>query len=176
LILKRARADGVSLSHLALQKLLYFAHGQYLLKEKQPLCDGFFEAWKDGPVHPVVYAAFKRWGSSPILEDARGEDFVARREVALPPPNDPRAEAIVAHLMVTAGRLSASVLRNISHAPNGPWAFVSGQIAAENKAGTKRVLGPRIPDRVTKERFRHLMVPVSGSDDAGDPVDDSPLT
>jgi uncharacterized phage-associated protein len=53
-------------THLALQKLLYFAHALFLIERKRPLVSGYFEAWKNGPVHPAAYEAFKTAGRAPI--------------------------------------------------------------------------------------------------------------
>src|SRR5260221_12006869 len=56
----------IPITNLALQKLLYFAHGIYLVKTKYPLVYGYFEAWEYGPVHPTAYAAFKAAGDQSI--------------------------------------------------------------------------------------------------------------
>ena len=66
LMLDEADRRGWMITNLALQKLLYFAHGIHLTKEKQPLVSGYFEAWQYGPVHPAVYRAFKPSGAAPI--------------------------------------------------------------------------------------------------------------
>jgi len=44
-----------------------------------------------------------------------------------------------------------------------------------NKAGTRAVLGLRISDSVTKERFRFLFVSLDADEDVGGPGDDTPL-
>jgi uncharacterized phage-associated protein len=57
-IIDRAAQEGQPVTHIALQKLLYFAHGLFLLRHRKPLVSGYFEAWTYGPVHPAVYGAF----------------------------------------------------------------------------------------------------------------------
>jgi uncharacterized phage-associated protein len=54
LMLDEAERLGVEVTHLALQKLLYFAHGLFPINCKRPLVSGCFEAWQHGPVHPAV--------------------------------------------------------------------------------------------------------------------------
>ena len=59
---------GVSISHLKLQKLLYYAQGWGLVFLKAPLFDEEPEAWVNGPVYRSVYNRFK---SFPLYEDLK---------------------------------------------------------------------------------------------------------
>jgi uncharacterized phage-associated protein len=68
-----ARDRGVSLTNLALQKRLFFAHAISLTERKTKMVSGYFEAWQYGPVHPTVYQAFKAAGPNAI--DFRAEAF-----------------------------------------------------------------------------------------------------
>jgi len=52
LMLHEAARIDITITHLTLQKLLYFAHGLSLVRYGQPLVLGYFEAWRLGPVHP----------------------------------------------------------------------------------------------------------------------------
>ena len=52
----------IDLTHKKLQKLLYYAHGFYLVIEKKPLFDAKLEAWKYGPVNKAVWDSFKSHG------------------------------------------------------------------------------------------------------------------
>lgn len=47
-MLDEAERNGLALTNLASQKLLYFAHGMFLNETKRPLVKGFFEAWQYG--------------------------------------------------------------------------------------------------------------------------------
>lgn len=69
------------LSHLRLQKLLYYAQGWSLVLRKKPIFDEKIEAWAHGPVVPLVYPSFANYGSDLIPanhydleEDALTED------------------------------------------------------------------------------------------------------
>ncbi|MBU0578840.1 DUF4065 domain-containing protein [Patescibacteria group bacterium] len=58
--------DEPDLTNLKLQKLLYFAQGQYLAKFNKPLFEDDIEAWEYGPVVKSVYHQFKHCGAFPI--------------------------------------------------------------------------------------------------------------
>lgn len=156
------------ITHVALQKLLYFAHGRFLIRTGRPLVSGAFEAWSYGPVHPGVYHEFKGAGRHPITFRATQYDVVTGAVTDLPLPDDDEVDRQLAEVLSAYGKLSPGRLIEISHAPRGPWATIV------NKSQTSFALGMRIPDTVTKERFKYLMVPVGPS--VGEPDDeDSPL-
>ena len=169
LLLDIADARGMSITNLTLQKLLYFAHGQFLVTRGAPLVNGYFVAGMYGPVHPLVYDAFKEAESAPIRGRATGFDFKTRTAHPLPPPSDAVAKEHIERVVMQLGRLPTGRLVELSHAPRGPWA------ETVNRAGTSAVLGLQISDRLTAERFRFLMVPLKPDAPGGDPVEDSPL-
>lgn len=53
-------------SNLKLQKLLYFIQGNFLRILDRPCFKDDIEAWKYGPVIPIVYREFKKFGSNYI--------------------------------------------------------------------------------------------------------------
>lgn len=55
---------GDKLTNLKLQKLLYYQQGYHLAAFGTPLFDEDVEAWMYGPVVPLVYDAFSKYGSS----------------------------------------------------------------------------------------------------------------
>ncbi|MGH1558477.1 Panacea domain-containing protein [Caulobacter segnis] len=63
-MLSLAEDAGVAITNLALQKLVYFAHGLMIVRHDRPLVDGYFEAWEYGPVHPLLYGSFKSAGGT----------------------------------------------------------------------------------------------------------------
>jgi uncharacterized phage-associated protein len=157
------------LRHIALQKLLYFAHGQHLVAVGRPLVAGEFEAWKFGPVHPVVYQSFKAAGEEPIASRAKIWNHRTRAHEIAGSPDDPLAEQIVRQVLEVLGGLPVSRLVELSHAPRGPWKFTV------DKARTEGVLGLRIENTVIVERFRQL-VPIRGHERwHGEPIEDTPL-
>jgi uncharacterized phage-associated protein len=168
LMLDRAELHRLRLSNLRLQKLLYFAHGRHLVVQRRPLVSGHFEAWKFGPVHPVVYGAFKTFGDAPITGRAVKRHPLTGVETALPAVVDDAALEHVDGVLVSLGRLPSGRLVELSHAPNGPWAYVV------NKASTSAALGMRISDTVIRDRFVQ-MIPIRPETPNGEPVEDSPL-
>jgi uncharacterized phage-associated protein len=54
------------ITHLQLQKLLYFAHGYFLAKTGFPLFTDAVEAWEYGPVVPSVYSKYEKYEKNPI--------------------------------------------------------------------------------------------------------------
>jgi uncharacterized phage-associated protein len=157
------------LTNLALQKLLYFAHGIFLIETGKPLVSGYFEAWQYGPVHPAVYKAFQEAGEKAISSRASRVDVVTRVRTRLPPPSDPAIRDVCRRVMVNYGRLTAGRLVDISHAKDAPWQYIV------NKAKTSLALGLRIPDDVIVKRFRHHKVSVGAQPTHGEPSEDSPL-
>jgi uncharacterized phage-associated protein len=69
-----AKRDNKQLTHLQLQKLVYFAHGWHLAVTGSPLLDERIEAWKYGPVIPSLYREFRTFGSASI--GSKATEFV----------------------------------------------------------------------------------------------------
>ncbi|MBN9022457.1 MAG: SocA family protein [Rhizobiales bacterium] len=170
LMLDVADQRGWTITNLALQKLLYFAHGIHLSKKKRPLVSGYFEAWQYGPVHPSVYRAFKPSGSAPINSRASARDPLTGHTRDLPKPTDLEVIDLVSDVMRSYGRLSPGRLVDLSHAKDAPWAVVV------DKARTNVAFGMRIPDDLIIDRFRHHKVSVGPNPRAGEPPgDDTPF-
>ncbi len=168
-LLDTADQFGIAVSNLALQKLLYFAHGHFLMEIGKPLVQGAFEAWNNGPVHPAVYHAFKAAGREPIRERATGRNIMTGETRPL---NLPRNADVLRHLrkvLDAYGHLSPGLLVAISHAPKGPWATI------RDRATHGTALGARIPDSLTLERFRFQKIAVGVGVQADVPDDDAPL-
>lgn len=65
-ILHYCKDKGDLITHLKLQKLLYFIQGWHLGIFGYPAFEEEIEAWPHGPVVPEVYQKFKRYGWQPI--------------------------------------------------------------------------------------------------------------
>lgn len=169
LILDEADGKEIEISHLPLQKILYFLHGFYLKQTGNALVSGFFEAWKDGPVHPLVYSAFKAAGRDPIRDRAERMNIMRGENEPVAPCDDPLVKDQVEKVLFLMGRLPASRLRQISHAQNAPWDLVV------KKRGTSPSFGMRISNDIIKENFARHKVSVGELEPAGEPDDDSPF-
>lgn len=67
-----AKRDKKKITPLAIQKLVYIAHGWYLAVEDEELVDDeFAEAWQYGPVFPSLYHEFSEFGRDPITRKAQ---------------------------------------------------------------------------------------------------------
>ncbi|MEO0621835.1 MAG: Panacea domain-containing protein [Pseudomonadota bacterium] len=170
LLLDEADQRNIVVTNLALQKLLYFAHGIHLSQTKKPLLSGYFEAWQYGPVHPAVYRAFKQAGSQAIRMRAKGQDPLSGRTRELPPPTDLEVVDLVRRVLGSYGRMLPSRLVDLSHAKGAPWAVIV------DKARTDVAFGLRIPDNVIVDRFRYHTMSLSAEPRAGEPEDDAPFT
>lgn len=169
LMLDEAEREGIVVTNLALQKLLYFAHGIRLRQSKSPLVSGYFEAWQYGPVHPATYRAFKSSGAAPITARAVGKDPLTGRARQLQTPDDADIVQLVRDVVRSYGRLSPGRLVDLSHAKNSPWHYIV------DKARTDVALGMRIPDNVIQERFHHHKVSAGETPRAGEPENDTPF-
>lgn len=169
LILDEAR-NRTPPTNLALQKLLYFVHGLYLIETKRPLVLGYFEAWQYGPVHPAAYRAFKSAGDRPITFRAVSRDPLTGAERPIPNPSeDGDVAEQVRRVMSVYGRMTPGRLVELSHAKGAPWDFVV------DKARTSMAFGLRIPDTVILERFKHHKVSIGSAPSKGEPSEDAPF-
>src|ERR1044071_6004385 len=124
LLLDMADREGIAVSNLALQKLLYFAHARFLVMRRQPLVSGHFEAWQLGPVQPVVYALFKRHGKNRISTRARRMNFKTGMEEPLPAIGNTDIRRYMRRFVEEFAHMSSSQLVRMTHARNGPWDHV----------------------------------------------------
>ena len=150
-ILVVRRHFGFSTSNLELQKLAYFAYGKYLVTYQEKLCEGFFEAWEHGPVHPLIYREFREFGAGPITKRAESVDLISGETRPISPPADSRRRTHIAETVLQLRGLTATQLRRKSHAEGGPWHLV-WESAKVNLAS--QVI---IPDTVIEQAFnRHI--------------------
>jgi uncharacterized phage-associated protein len=169
LILDEAESAKRTITNLALQKLLYFAHGLHLIEAKSPLVTGFFEAWQYGPVHPIAYRAFKSAGADPISFRATILDPFTRASVPLPECTDCDIKFRVGRIVAMYGGLTPGRLVEVSHAKAAPWQFIV------DKSRTETILGLRITDDVILARFKFHKVSIGSEPRHGEPKDEIPF-
>jgi uncharacterized phage-associated protein len=100
----------ILISHMQLQKLVYFCQGYYLALQGSPLFNEAIEAWEHGPVCPKLYQSLKRYGSLPITASIDPEKIKLNE----------KEKCIISIVYGTYGQYSASRLRKITH-EEGPW-------------------------------------------------------
>jgi len=130
-----ANSEGVRLTNMHLQKLVYFAHGVYLAAYNgEPLISDEVKAWDFGPVIPPLYEKLRIYGGGFVDPDLAPE---TRGSIS---PNDREGQAILS-TWYSYKHHSGWDLSVISHARNSPWDIVWNQ--QNNRYGV-------IPDAVTR--------------------------
>lgn len=109
--INRGIQENNPLTHIEVQKLLYFSHGWVMGIHGRPLHYGLWEAWRYGPVLPEVYFNLNHHRGKPIkttIKDA---------------PVEPFSEEEKAIMDVVYGyrSLGTFALVGISHSKDGPW-------------------------------------------------------
>lgn len=110
---QKAKDSGQDVTHLKLQKLLYFAQGWNLAVNREPLFEGTIQAWKHGPVIPSLYDRLKVFGgqSIPILE-------------VNPNPMSEETKKLLDAVWDGYGKYNALTLSSMTHQENTPWAKI----------------------------------------------------
>ena len=131
------RESGDSITHLKLQKLIYYAQAWSLALNDRCLFDEDLQAWAHGPVAESVY------------RDHEGSGWNA-----LPPPEamptlDAADRDILEQVLQSYGSLSAKQLESMTHAEL-PWIEARGGLAPEARS-TARI------SKQTMKRFYKRM-------------------
>ena len=102
------RAAGDSLTHLKLQKLVYYAQAWALALFNRPLFDEDFEAWVHGPALVSLFRRFKgaSWESLPVPRKC--------------PKPDTKTEELLNDILTIYGQHSAKYLESLTHREY-PW-------------------------------------------------------
>lgn len=66
LVLAEKEQEFEPMTHLRIQKLVYYAQGWSLALRNAPLMATSIEAWREGPVTPALWDSFKGFGNQPI--------------------------------------------------------------------------------------------------------------
>jgi uncharacterized phage-associated protein len=120
-VLDCAEAGGRSLTNLAINKVLYFLHANYLVHFDRPLVTAKIEAWELGPVFREIYQAFKVYKDRSItsrinrINPATGSSEVCKVQM-----QDEEIEFLRKFVDTYIG-MSPSALVTLSHKTGGPW-------------------------------------------------------
>lgn len=101
---------GEIISHLKLQKLVYYAQGFHLAMYEQPLYKEPLEAWLHGPVCPVLYQDKKHYKNAALEPNAEFDASVFSKE----------QQELLDEVYEVYGQFSAWKLRNLTH-EEAPW-------------------------------------------------------
>lgn len=162
--LKFAEDDGVGLTPMKLQKLVYFANGWYLALNGKPLINEQVEAWDYGPVIRTLYHEFKHHGNSHIEGYSTNFDDYERGFIKFntpfleqggPSDQVEPTRAFLARIWEVYGQFSATQLSNMTHVADSPWSEVYNQYGGNPPKGTD------IPPELMREYFIGKKKPVN---------------
>jgi len=123
--IRKALAEGMVITHLKVQKLLYLAYGWHVAAYKRTLWQEPLQAWQYGPVVASVYKMLRSYGNMPITAPISQSEAYActneRGSVELDTTADAHAVAFLDLIWNTFKKFSAEELTNYSHVPGSPW-------------------------------------------------------
>lgn len=134
------------LTHLKIQKLLYFADGINLAVNNEPLFKEKIYAWPHGPVVKEVYEKLCKNGRDEILFENKNLPVVEKIN------NDSDLYNILTVVYDNYAGYTAWQLREKSHVAGGPW-----QVTVDSKGMQKE-----IKKELIKEYFKKNIVKVNG--------------
>lgn len=124
-ILTRAFEDGVSVSPMKLQKVLYFVASEYAKATGFPLLGEPFQQWAYGPVVRSAYSEFKPYGGRPIrtyAKDSQGKAYAVDED------QNPKLRGVLDRVWAATKGRGAVELSRITHENGSAWrkAFNAG--------------------------------------------------
>lgn len=123
-VLDEADRRKVDISNMALNKIVYFVHCDFLVERNLPLVGAKIEAWPHGPVFRELYHEFKRWDDAPIRSRAHKVDAHSGETIIADMSPSLEDESFMRKLIDRYIEFSASQLRAMSHREGGPWSKV----------------------------------------------------
>ncbi len=138
-----AEKSGKPLDPMKMQKLVYFAHGWYLLNYNEPLLNEKIQAWKFGPVIQSLYHEFKAFGNNPIDRKAKEESWIGlvRKEtVPIIPVDDTKTRQFLDSFWEVYSKFSGVALSNLTHRPGTPWEKTYAADVRENEIDDNLIL------------------------------------
>ncbi|PBB94991.1 type II toxin-antitoxin system antitoxin SocA domain-containing protein [Mesorhizobium sp. WSM3862] len=115
------RESGDSITHLKLQKLVYYAQAWALALQGRPLFDEELKAWAHGPVAESVYRANEgsSWNALPAPKHL--------------PEFEPEIAELLGEILASYGGFSAKQLEQMTHAEL-PWKEARGNLPPEARS------------------------------------------
>jgi uncharacterized phage-associated protein len=106
---------------LAMQKLVYLSEGWHLALLDSSLIAEQFEAWKRGPVVPVLYHSLKSFGANPIRGRLMRYDHGLSRVVQVERPSEQPSRDLVREVWRVYQRYTGGQLVALTHQFGSPW-------------------------------------------------------
>jgi uncharacterized phage-associated protein len=102
---------GDDITHLKLQKLVYYAQAWYLAMHNKPLFQNRIEAWAHGPVCREIYDRFRHFSGKPIP---------AKAALSAPSEIDADVKDYLDEVWEVYSQYSAAKLEHMTH-EEAPW-------------------------------------------------------
>lgn len=134
-------------SHLKLQKLVYYAHGWWLALTDEPLINESIAAWRYGPVVESLYHVFKHFGAAPIYATEPSVTPEGEIHIPLISKDDTTRWSFLKKIWEIYGRYDAVALSSMTHKEGTPWQETM------NKYGPS---GGPIDDELIKKYFKDV--------------------
>ncbi|KCZ88874.1 type VI toxin-antitoxin system SocA family antitoxin [Hyphomonas johnsonii] len=134
-VIRVAKVAGLDITHLKLQKILYFAYAIFLVEENERLLDAEFEAWQYGPVIRELYAELKPRGASELVDPIRVVDPATGVPLQEEAEIDEKRLAFLQRITLFYGKLTSGQLVSKSHATGGPWSVTVEEAERELNVG-----------------------------------------
>jgi uncharacterized phage-associated protein len=120
-VLDHGDALGLSVSNMAVNKIVFFSHAAFLSLQNKPLILQRFEAWEWGPVVQDLYHAFKKFDDAPIVDRATKLDRATARYVVCEYRFAANDLDLLREVVDFYIRIPAIKLSDMSHVEGGPW-------------------------------------------------------
>ena len=146
--IKRGQGAKVyEVSHMMLQKLIYFAHSWHLAIYDKPLIKEYLEAWQYGPVVRSLWQRYKYAGLAAIPFDEECKRELEKLEPLL---KDTYLGDYLEKIWNIYGDMSAYQLSSITHRPGSPWL----EARNGNENGHSSLIIPE--DKITSY-YKHML-------------------
>ena len=132
---------GDAMTHLRLQKLVYYAQGWHLAMITKPLFSNELEAWPHGPVSPALFTKLKEYGFNAIPRAALKTDLSVL---------DAATRKILDDVWRVYGQFTAKRLEEMTHNER-PWIEARAGLPPEAKSNNK------ISQDVMREYFSSVL-------------------
>ena len=109
---------------MAIQKLIFFSHGWSLAFRDRSLVENGFEAWKYGPVIPVLWDEFKAFGNKIVTARARFTNPLTGEKSFIPYSIEGDDADFIRLILAYYAGFPAMVLSDLTHQAGTPWKIV----------------------------------------------------
>ena len=146
------------LEHMKLQKLVYCAHGWWLVSKPDSFLTERPQVWKYGPVFKSLYHVLKPFGRTPISNTQAAGPF---EEAPIVSSSDSEIVPLLQWIWKRYGHLSSFALSEMTHEKNTAWYRRADEFGFEVPHGLE------IPDDLVKSEFQRIYsAETSGNVDA----------